>query len=43
MAALSSRANFAGYKAVMTAADEDWRLVPMLMTAAGGGACASNT
>jgi|APDOM4702015023_1054809.scaffolds.fasta_scaffold621091_2 NAD(P) transhydrogenase subunit alpha len=43
MDVLSSRANFAGYKAVMLSADEYWRLFPMLMTAAGGGASAPNT
>ena len=35
MDVLSSQANIAGYKAVMTAADKYQRLFPMLMTAAG--------
>jgi NAD(P) transhydrogenase subunit alpha len=43
MDVLSSRANFAGYKAVTMAADEDRRWFPMLMSAAGGGASAPNT
>jgi len=43
MDAQSSRANTAGCKAVMMAADKYQRLFPMLMTAAGGGASAPNT
>lgn len=35
MDVLSSQANIAGYKAVITAADEYGRFMPMLMTAAG--------
>jgi H+-translocating NAD(P) transhydrogenase subunit alpha len=43
MDVLSSKANIAGYKAVMIAADKYQRFFPMLMTAAaGGGASAPN-
>jgi NAD(P) transhydrogenase subunit alpha len=39
----SSRANIAGCKTAMMAADNCQRLFPMLMTAVGGGASAPNT